>query len=134
MTNNYDDYDDYEWSEEPEDAELFESLFNLMEECYTSINNMPKERPIFSEKQVLSIEDMEIGKRYKHWHKNSYCEQILLTLPYKRDEESASWFFMVRSVAYDFDYEQSMADCSIIPYSSGGWNDTNYMEVCEDQA
>lgn len=131
MTNNY---DDYEWSEESEDAELFERLFNLMEECYTSMNNMPKERPIFSEKQVLSVEDMEVGKRYKHWHKTECCEQILLTLPYKHDEESASWFFMVHSVAYDFNYEQSMADCSIIPYPSGGWNDTNYMEVCEDQA
>lgn len=129
MSYDDDSYDDFEWSEDHEDIEFMQSLLNDLAECYKTIANLPKERPIFSDKQVLSPEDLEIGKKYKHYHNTECCEQIVISKPYKHNEESDSWFFMVHSVAYDFDYEQSMADCSIIPYSNDGWNDTNYVEI-----
>lgn len=111
-----------------EDDEIFEDLMNLLDDIYEEIESLPKERPIFSDKQVMSFEDLIVGQHYLDWHKETYSEVILVTEPYQKDEGLDSWFAKVKSVRYsDFIYEISLADNGVIPYFNDGWNTSNYM-------
>lgn len=122
-----------EWYSEPEDEELLNDLFSLLDDIYNDMAKLPKDRPIFSDKQVLSFEDLTVGTVYTHYHNGTADSKMeLVTEPYQSDEGSDSWFIKVRSVRYDFVYEQSLADCSVIPYFNGGWNTTNYLTIEED--
>jgi hypothetical protein len=41
--------------------------------------------------------------------------------------EGGYWAVDIYSVAYDFIYSESLADCGIIPYENEGWNSSNYV-------
>jgi hypothetical protein len=133
MNDNWFEYDnDDSWDDSGSDDDMLDALYflqqieSLRNEVNRQVENFSKSRPIFSDAQVLSFEDLEIGKHYeRHCAKSlPYIAQIA-SEPYI--SEGGYWVVDIYSVAYDFIYSESLADCGIIPYENERWNSSNYI-------
>lgn len=117
------DFDDFD------DENFFDDLWNLLEEIENEIANLPKERPIFHERQCMSFEDIEIGKLYESVHINKDGSEDISLITVLSDpylSEFGSWYVDILYMSNKFKHYMSLADSGISQYKEGGWNATNY--------
>jgi hypothetical protein len=81
MNDNWFEYNnDDNWDDSGNDDDMLDALYflqqieSLRNEVNRQVESFPKSRPIFSDAQILSFEDLEIGKHYE-----IYCAK---SLPY----------------------------------------------------
>lgn len=112
---NYDDYDD---------EEILNDAMRMLEEMIKEIESYPTERPIFSEKQIMSFEDL--------------IEDHLYTMHYREGSSNIVQFksltkgnrgWRINYVVSGYTHISSvyLSDTGVMPYENGKWNPTNYM-------
>ncbi len=84
-------------------------------------------RKHFGSKQVRTLKGLKIGKRYTHLLK-SVSEFYTITSKVKTAGIFGDIFLYVNSVDNNNYYQLFLGDVSIIPYSNGSWNPTNYLK------
>lgn len=128
------DFGDFEQDDDPLDAD------ELMQEILRAYDSLPIERPIHSDKQVLSFEDLEIGKHYlQHETENNFESVIqIVSEPYLFDTEWRIDYALYSEFLSQFSgsdvwlTSQFLTDMGVKPYFNGGWNTNNWLEALED--
>ena len=90
---------------------------------YKTEKKVATERPVFGDKQVKKVSEIEWGKKYiEHYRSGS---SIITLIQRKGDTE-----IEIRT-GYDFVIDMPLSDCGVIPYENGLWNATNWLEKLE---
>ena len=86
-----------------------------------------EERPNFGPTQVTSPEQLVVGRSYRRHHAEgrTYTPSSELGVVRVLEEPQGRWVKVERS---DMTFDYSLADMGVIPYDSGYWNATNWLE------
>jgi hypothetical protein len=96
-----------------------------------------RERPIFSDKQVLALEDIEVGREYYlHWATGHVDRMTVLSEPYWAGEtyRFQRIDIVINGTHYrgeDWYTTITLADHNVVPYEGDTcqhWNRSNYLE------
>lgn len=87
-------------------------------------------RPNFGNSQVRTADEIVEGATYiKHYRTGGKRRMKVINSPHKNDE--GRWWMDVEYMGGPLDgkqYEESLADAGVVPYESGLWNPTNWLE------
>lgn len=118
-------WNDDDWGDWDDDIPSADDLLRM---CHDAVDKLPKEPATHSPNQCFSFEDLEVGGTYIEVYEDFEGSIVqIVSDPYLNDINV--WAVDVY-VTGDFgEYFRSicLTDKGIMPYSNGGWNQTNYL-------
>lgn len=118
----YDDEDDDDLRAE----ELLKASMHLLDEIKDQMASYPVARPILSNKQVMSFEDLIEDAFYEMHHRDGSCWTVQFKSLYIG---ARGWRISYVISGYTNASHVYLSDVGVIPYENGKWNPTNYMEI-----
>ena len=94
---------------------------------FSEESSVSKERVIHDERQVRSVEELVVGKKYLKQSKCGYKAPFELISITPETNHA-----LIRPDGYRNNVPTSLADCGIVPYYNGTWNKFNYVIPVEN--